>query len=183
MNKFLCILFAIVFLMCGCSSRSYEYGYEDGYEDGYDSGYEEGRAEGFSDGYSEAEIDLEDRFDDEWQDGYWDGYYDAENEFDDYFDEGYSDGYYSGATYTCLYFRDVDRAFQCAKNGTTWRAFIKGYDEYISDIYDTDGEESDLFWAFISVIISGDATAEEIALLSDTFGSDLFIRNGIDLNP
>jgi len=160
----------IALLLCGCSSRTYE----DGYEDGYRSGY------------SSAETELEYQIDEKWYDGYEfgydEGYYEAEKEFENNYDEGYDEGYYAGATYTCLYFGDIDRAFQCAQNGMVWNTFIDAYDEYISDIYATEEEKSSLFWAFVSVTLGNNATNEEITLLKDTFGSELFIRNGIDLN-
>ena len=167
----ICFALAIVLLLCGCSSRTYE----DGYEDGYRSGY------------SSAEAELEYKIDEEWYDGYEfgyeEGYYEAEKEYKNKYGEGHDDGYYEGSTYTCLFFGDIDRAFRCAKNGCAWRTFIAAYDEFISDIYETEDEESSLFWAFVSVIISEDANDEEIALLVETFGSELFVRNGINLNP
>ena len=48
----------IVFLLCGCTARTYE----DGYEEGYRSGY------------SSAKTELEYQIDEEWYDGYEFGY-------------------------------------------------------------------------------------------------------------
>ena len=183
----LAIVLSLVLAACSISSdynRGYSDGMEAGYEDGrldaisemeddYSSGYDDGYFDGYSDGYSDADMctgkgDSDDGYDIGYEDGY---------------EEGESDGYYSGATYACLFFGDVDRAFKCAANGSSWHTFIDAYDEYISDIYNDDSTRSDLFGAFVSVMISGDATQEERNLLADTFGEELFINNGITLFP
>lgn len=179
MKKIYAVLFAVIVLLCclavysGKSIRAvekekreayYENGYNVGYNDGYDAGYEEGRWEGYDDGYDE-------------------GYWDAENTYEDNYDNGYSDGYYAGGTYACLYYGDVDRAFQCAKNGCAWDTFIDAYDQYISDIFKDDDTKMALFWAFISATVGdGGVTKEEKELLISTFGEELFARNGISLN-
>lgn len=172
MKKLFCfIMIASILFISGCGYRTYE----DGYDDGYDAGYE--------DAESEMEYQIEEEWYSGYDIGYDDGYYDAEKELEDDYEEGYGDGYYAGATFASLFFGDIDRAFQCAQNGSAWRTFIDAYDEYIANIYDTDEMRSKLFWAFVSVMSSDDATGEEIELLIDTFGSDLFVRNGIELNP
>ena len=131
----------------------------------YDSGYEEGRLIG-------KEIGYENGYDEGYDEGYYVGY-----------DDGHSDGYYDGATYTCLFFGDVDRAFQTALNGSAWFTFIDAYDQYISNIYDDNTTRSELFWAIVSATLSEDgATKEEKELLISTFGKDLFTRNGITLD-
>lgn len=125
----------------------YERGWDDGYELGYYDGYEEGIKNG-GDG-------------DSYADGYNDGNY---------------DGYYSGATYTCLFFGDIERAFKCAKKGSAWYALIDGYDQYEYDIYDDDDKEtrSKLFWALVSYTSKDGATKEEYDLLYSAFLSDLY---------
>lgn len=145
--------------------------YIEGYDDGYSEGYDEGWSEGFDYGYNEAFIWAEDENSDN-NDGYEEGY-----------DDGYSEGYYAGATYTCLYFGDVDRAFQCANNGCVWYTFLDAYDQYVSNIFDDDETRSELFWAIISATLGDDVTKEEKELLISTFGEEMFIRNGLNFSP
>lgn len=140
--------------------EGYDEGYIWGYDEGYDKGYDWGHEEGYDDGYDE---------------GHYDGY-------DEGYSEGESNGYYDGATYTCLYFGDVDRAFSCASNGASWYTFVDAYDQYISNIYDDDETRSAIHWSLVSVVISGDATEEEIETVVSAFGEDLFTRNGIILH-
>lgn len=170
MKKF-CLILVIVFLLCGCSTGTYE----DGYEEGYRSGY------------STAEAELEYQIDEEWYDGYEfgyeEGYYEAEKEYESNYELGYDEGYYAGATYTCLYFGDVDRAFKSADNGCAWYAFVDSWDELVENIFDSDEERGEIVWSLISVMVSEDFTVEEAETLTETFGSELFIRNGINLHP
>lgn len=174
MTKLLCILLVICMIFLGLSvsmTKDYAQQITDlsdeldissgrSYDEGYEIGYEEG--------YSDANWELEDGYDVGYDEGY---------------DDGHSDGYYAGATYTCLYFKDVDRAFRCAQNGSAWDTFIDAYDEYIRNIYDDESTRSELFWAFVSLMVSEDPTEAEIELLTSTFGKDLFIRNGVSLTP
>lgn len=127
-----------------------------------------------------------------YDDGYFDGYFAAvdangmdtsDGDYDEGYADGNRDGYYEGATYTCLFFGDVDRAIRSAYKGSAWYTFIDAYDQYISNIYDDSETRSTLFWAFVSATISEDATDEEIDLLYSTFGKELFTRNDISLNP
>ena len=161
--KKLALLITILIVLFSFSSCTIE-GYHDGYEDGFEDGKETVR--------DQMEDDYEEWYDMGYDEGYTDGYADGE-----------SDGYYAGATYTCLFFGDVDRAFQCANNGCAWLTFISAYDQYIADIYSDEDTESALFWAFISLTVGEDATKEEIELLINTFGEDLFARNGISITP
>lgn len=126
--------------------------------DNYDIGYEAG----YDDGYFEAESEHED----DYQEGY---------------NEGYDEGYQDGATFTCLYFGDVDRALKSAYKGSSWGTFIDAYDEYISNIYDDRETRSKLFWSLVSVKSGDGLTTEERDLLISTFGEDLFTRNDIEL--
>lgn len=158
----LCLSLCICFSSCTSnariseSSNDYDRGYDDGYQLGYYTGYEDGTA-----------CDDESSDDDsDYQDGYNDGNY---------------DGYYAGATYTCLFFGDVDRALRSAYKGSAWETFIDAYDQYISDIYENSETKSTLFWAFVSVKSGDGLTAEERDLLISTFGEDLFIKNNIEL--
>ena len=176
MKKFATII-AILFLVLCSLSACGKGTYEDGYEDGYDAGYEVGCERGYDIGY-------DDGFDEGYNEGYDEGYYEGFDNNDGYevgYADGENDGYYAGATYTCLFFGDVDRAFQSANNGCAWHAFIDAYDQYISNIFDDDETRSELFWSLISVTLNGDATEEEIELLISTFGENLFIRNGVNL--
>ena len=155
----LCLCLCTVLLSgCGYSSKDFDEAWDDGYYAGYSSGYDEG----YEEGYREAES--------EYEDNYTEGYNDGNN-----------DGYYEGATYTCLFFGDVDRAFKSAYKGSAWKVFIYAYDQYITNIYDDDETSSKLFWAFVSVRSGNGLTAEEKELLIDTFGEGLFTRNGIEL--
>lgn len=153
---FLCLCFC--FSSCasaGVSSEpigEYERGWDDGYDLGYYDGYEDG---------TKSSSD---------EDSYEDGY-----------NDGNHDGYYAGATYTCLFFGDIDRAFQSAYKGSAWGTFIDAYDQYISNIYDNSETKSKLFWAFVSVKSGDGLTAEEEDLLISTFGEDFFSRNDINL--
>ena len=161
-------LFSAVLCLCICvclssctstddrsdSIGEYERGWDDGYNLGYYDGYEEGTKSGSD------------------EDKYKDGYNDGNN-----------DGYYAGATYTCLFYGDVDRAIRSAHKGSAWYTFIDAYDQYVSNIYDDSETRSELFWALVSATISKDATDEEIGLLYSTFGKELFTRNDISLNP
>lgn len=155
-------LFVVCLSGCGITQDDLDDEWEDGYWYGYESGYDAGFDEGFDEGYNEAELEYEDK--------YMEGY-----------NDGNSDGYYAGATYTCLFFGDVDRAVRSAYKGSAWGTFIDAYDQYISNIYDDDDTRSALFWAFVSVKSSNGMTAEERALLISTFGEDLFTRNGIKI--
>lgn len=136
---------------------SYGSGYEEGLSIGKEIGYENGYDEGYSVGH---------------EDGYGQGYSDGE-----------SDGYYSGATYTCLFYGDVDKAFKSAKNGAAWYTFVDAYDKYIANIYDDDEKRLNIIWALISATIGEDATADEIELLKASFDEELFSNNGIKLSP
>ena len=177
MKKLYAMIFVAIALLCclavytGKSIREterekkvtyYTDGYDKGYNDGYDTGYDEGHWKGYEFGYDE-------------------GYWEAEKAYEDNYTDGYNEGYYAGGTYTCLYFGDVDRAFQCAQNGCAWDVFLEAYDQYIADIFSDDDTESDLFWALISATVSNDLTKEEKELLVSTFGEELFTRNGISL--
>ena len=133
--------------------RTYDTGYEDGKSTGYGIGYDEGYEDGCDEGY---EI----------------GYSDGE-----------SDGYYSGAAYTCLFYGDIDRAFQSAVNGAAWYTFVDAYDQYISNIYDDDDTRLELIWTLVDAAYGLDVTEEEKELLISTFGEDLFNRNNINLSP
>ena len=152
---------------CGLSQDDLDEAWEDGHAYGYESGYYTGHEDGYDDGYD-------------------DGYFEAESEHEDDYAEGYNegnnDGYYDGATYACLFYGDVDRAFQFAYEGSAWRAFIYGYDQHISNIYDDDETESELFWSLVSIKSDDGLTAEERNLLISTFGKDLFLRNDIVFN-
>lgn len=168
MKRFFMFLFIFVLLYClsSCGDTSIykmekESEKEAVYQSGYDVGFEEGQWDGYDSGYDA---------------GHYDGY-------DKGYTDGYGDGYYAGATYTCLSIGDVNRAFKCAQNGCAWDTFIDAYDEYVANIYDTDDMRSSIFGAFISLVVSDDATSEEIELLINTFGSDLFLRNSIELSP
>lgn len=151
-------LFSLVLCLCLCmvllSGCSFSQNDSDtDWEDGYESGYENGHKDGFNEGYNEAELECEDKY-----------------------SEGYNNGYQAGATYTCLFFGDIERAFKCAKKGSAWYALIDAYDQYEYDIYDDDDKEtrSKLFWALVSYVSEDGATAEEYDLLICAFGSDLF---------
>ena len=153
-------LFSVVLCLCLCaclfscaspdggsaSIGEYERGWDDGYDLGYYDGYEEGSKHA-GDG-----------------DSYETGYNDGQN-----------DGYYAGATYTCLFFGDIERAFKCAKNGSAWYALIDAYDQYEYDIYDDDDKEtrSKLFWALVSYTSEDGVTKEEYNLLYSAFSTDL----------
>ena len=136
-----------------------------------------------TDGRSESVGEYERGWDDGYSLGYYDGYEEGTKcgSDEDSYDDGYNDGYYAGASYTCLFFGDVDRAFRSAYKGSAWHTFIDAYDQYISNIYDDDETRSELFWALVSVKSGGGLTAEEKDLLISTFGEDLFIRNDIVL--
>lgn len=125
----------------------------------YDAGYTEGFSVGYEAGYDE---------------GYTDAY-----------DEGYScgeaDGYYSGATYACLFYGDVDRAFKSAQNGGSWYTFVDVYDEYISDIYDDNETRIEIIWALIGAATGDQLSDEETELLITAFGQKIFVDNGISL--
>lgn len=126
-------------------------------------------------------IDQDDEYDRGWNDGYDLGYYDGYEEGtnsgseEDRYEEGYDDGYYAGATYTCMFFGDIERAFKCAKNGSAWYALIDAYDQYEYDIYDDGDKEtrSKLFWALVSYASEEGATKEEYNLLYSAFSTDL----------
>jgi hypothetical protein len=173
MRKLLLLFIALILTISLLSSCGDVETYDDGFEDGYDMGY------------SDALFEYEDDYARGYEDGYNDGFdrqdYDYESSYDDGYEAGHSDGYYDGATYTCLFFGDVDRAFQCANNGCSWFTFLDAYDQYISNIFDDDDTRSALFWSLISVTLGDDATKEEIDLLISTFGSNLFTRNGVEL--
>ena len=139
--------------------RTYDAGYEEGLSVGREHGYDEGFNDGYSDGYDEGRSE-----------GYDSGY-----------SNGEADGYYAGATYACLFYGDVDRAFQSAKNGAAWYTFVDAYDEHIANIYDDEDTRIDVIWALISVITSDNATERDIELLISTFGEEMFIDNGIEL--
>lgn len=153
--------------------KGYEHGERDGYYDGYDDGYDEGYDEGFFDGYDYG-----------YDDGSEDGVYtdNDETEYEIGYNDGFSDGYYDGATYTCLFFGDIDRAFRCAMNGDAWYTFVESYDEFVKDIYSNDDDRSKIVWSLISVVFEDDASDEEIKLVTSIFGRDLFIKNGISLD-
>lgn len=174
MKKVATLIIVFSIALCSLAACGVE-SYDDGYEDGYDDGYDEGWNEGFDDGYDECLSWDNYEGSDDYEGGYDAGYEDG-------YAEGEYSGYYAGATYTCLYFGDVDRAFQCANNGCTWYTFIDAYDQYVSNIFDDDDTRINLVWSLISVTLSEDADEEEIDLLISTFGEDLFIRNGINLH-
>ena len=151
-------LFPAVLCLCLCVGLLSSCGFtqddlDDEWEDGYESGHYAGFDEGFDEGYNEAELEYEDNYSD-----------------------GYNDGYYAGATYTCMYFGDIERAFKCAKNGSAWYTLIDAYDQYVYDIYDDDDKEtrSKLFWALVSYTSKDGATNEEYKLLYSAFASDLY---------
>lgn len=151
-------LISIILCLCLCTAllsgcRFSKNDSDSDWEDGYESGYENGHEDGFEEGYNEAELEFEDKY-----------------------SEGYNDGYYAGATYTCLYFGDIERAFKSAKNGSAWYALIDAYDQYEYDIYDDGDTEtrSKLFWALISYMSKRGATDEEYDLLFSAFGTDLY---------
>lgn len=160
-SALLCLCICVCLSSCtSADDRSdsigeYDRGWDDGYSLGYYDGYEEGAE------YSGDE--------DSYEDGYEEGY-------DNGYDDGHSDGYYAGATYTCLFFGDIERAFKCAKNGSSWYTLIDAYDQYEYDIYDDDDKEtrSKLFWALVSYTSEDGATKEEYKLLYSAFGSDLY---------
>ena len=131
--------------------------YDEGYEDGLSIGKEIGYDVGYNDGNDN---------------GYQTGYSDGE-----------SDGYYSGAVYTCLYYGDIDRAFQSATNGMAWFTFVDAYDQYISNIFDDKETRSTLVWSLVSASTGKNVTAAEKELLISTFGEGLFARNNINLSP
>lgn len=158
----LCLCLCACLSSCKSKQRDFASDYESDYDEGYRAGYDAGFDEGFDEGYNEAELEHED----DYQEGY---------------NSGNHDGYYAGATYTCLFFGDVDRAFRSAYKGSAWGTFIDAYDEYISNIYDDRETKSKLFWAFVSVKSGKGLTAEERDLLISTFGEDLFIRNDLEL--
>lgn len=161
----LAVFFVLVCCLSSCGKSDYAREQETKREAIYQSGYEDGRDEGRYDGY-------EDGYDEGYDEGYYVGY-----------DDGHSDGYYDGATYTCLSFGDVDRAFQTALNGSAWYSFVDAYDQYISNIYDDNDTRIELIWTLVSATLSEDgATKEEKELLISTFGKDLFTRNGIALD-
>lgn len=141
------------------SDFSYDLAYEDGFETGYEIGYDEG----FHDGAQENAAD----FSLQYSAGYEDGSY---------------DGYYEGATYTCLFFKDVDRAFQCSLNGGCWHTFVDAYNEYVSAIVKDDNHRIELTWALVSAASGKTISKEEKDLLITAFGNGLFQRNGINLN-
>ena len=165
-------LFAMCLCLCLCASLSscaFPGGvpdssseYERGWDDGYDLGYYDGYEEGHDEGRSEAELEYED----EYSVGY---------------NDGSNDGYYEGATYTCLFYGDVDRAFKSAYKGSAWGVFIYAYDQYIHNIYDDDETRSELFWALVSVKSGDGLTTEERSLLISTFGKELFEQNDIEI--
>ena len=159
---FLCLSLCACLSSCSTEYKTQISDYDTGYYEGYESGREDGFHEGYKEGYNEAELEYEDK--------YSDGYNDGSN-----------DGYYEGATYTCLFFGDVDRAFKSAYKGSSWGVFIYAYDQYISNIYDDDETKSELFWAFVSLKSGDGLTTKERDLLVSTFGEDLFSRNGIEL--
>lgn len=125
--------------------------------------YEEAYEKGYASGY---------------ESGYEDGCYEMESEYE----LGYDDGYYAGALYACMFFGDVDKAFKCAINGCAWDTFVSSYDKFIEDIFDNEDEESEIFWALISLMVSEDPTESDIELLTSKFGKDLFERNGVSLS-
>lgn len=129
----------------------------------YDSGYEEGISIGKEIGY---------------ENGYNDGYNTGS---DEWYDIGYEEGTCAGATYTCLFYGDVNRAFKSAQNGCAWFVFVDAYDEYISNIYDNDEKRSSLVWALVSADVGEKVTEDEVELLIKTFGAKIFSNNGISL--
>ena len=159
-------LFAVFLCLCLCAclsscaptdDMSESVGeYDRGWNDGYDLGYYEGYEDGTKSGGDEDRYEV--------------GYNDGNN-----------DGYYAGATYTCLFFGDVDRAFKSAYKGSAWGIFIDAYDQYISNIYDDRETKSKLFWALVSVKSGDVLTIEERDLLISTFGKELFTQNDIEL--
>lgn len=170
MKKYIILLLAAVTLLCFLTSCDIR-GYDDGYQNGYNDGYEIGWEKGFDEGYNEELLwSGSESYDEGYDSGYEDGYA-----------EGDASGYYAGATYTCLYYGDVDRAFQCAINGIVWHTFLDAYHEFISPIYDIDQTRSALFWALFSATSGSGVTDEEKNLLISTFGEDLFVRNGVTL--
>ena len=177
----------MLILLCSfsaCARKTNEATYKGDYYDGY--------ANGYSDGYSEAELEMEYLLDEKFSDGYDCGYDDGyeegsenRNDYDEGYEDGYDEGefggYYAGLTYACIFFGDVDRAFQSANTGAAWHTFLDAYDEHISNIFDDDETRSELFWSLISVTLGDDATEEEKELLISAFGKDLFTRNDINI--
>ena len=165
MRKVTALIIVLCFALCFLSSCS-AMTYDDRYDQSFWEGWDEGHNDGFEDGYDEG-------YDEGYEEGSDEGYYVG-------YADGECDGYYAGATYTCLFFGDVDRAFQSAINGCAWYSFVDAYDQYISDIYDDDNTRSELVWSLVSATLSEEgATKEEKELLISTFGKDLFTRNGI----
>ena len=152
LSVLLCMCLCTCLSACSTEYKSHVSDYDTGYYEGYESGHEDGFDEGFDEGYNEAEHEYEDKY-----------------------SEGYNDGYYAGATYTCMFFGDIERAFKCAKNGSAWYALIDAYDQYEYDIYDDDDKEtrSKLFWALVSYMSEDCATNEEYNLLFSAFSTDL----------
>lgn len=190
MKKIVCMVLSMLMVcaLCSCGyayteddlQESYDNGYNDGYDDGqddaweyaYDDGYDNGHFEGYDDGYDEG-----------YSEGYDDGNINGNDiGYTNGYSEGCENGYYAGATYTCMFYGDVDRAFQSACNGSAWYTFIDAYDQFISNIFDDDETESELFWALVSINSSDGMSEYEKNLLIDTFGKDLFVRNGIELS-
>lgn len=137
-------------------SKSYSEGYRDGEEDGYDSGYDTGYDEGYSEGLSEGEY------------------------------EGNQTGYTEGTVNSCLYYKDVNRAFRIALDTNAWFAFVEAYDLYISDII-PDNDPDKLYDILMSLILIDKGKTYELSqadkdLLIATFGKELFIENGLYLD-
>ena len=129
--------------------------YDNGYEDGYSDGEDDGYSYGYEDGYSEGE------------------------------DEGNQIGYTEGTVYSCLYYKDVTRAFRIALDTNAWFAFVEAYDLYISDIIPEDNPDK-LYDILMSLILIDKGKTYELSqadkdLLITTFGKELFTENGIYL--
>ena len=173
---FTCLLCSCLLLFlssCGADHNEYPVysDYEEGYDLGKSVGFKRGYESGYDEGYSAGCNDSEGLAIDSYTDGYREGYSD-----------GNMDGYYAGATYTCIFFKDIDRAFQVAITEYSWDAFIDAYDEYVYDIYKSSEERSELFWALMSASDDSGFTEDERDLLILKFGENLFVKNGVDIH-
>lgn len=159
----------VLIILCSlyaCGNKAYEDGYEDGY----------------SDGKSVMQDLIEEKTINSYDDGYYFGFEEGHEEgYEEGYEEGNYDGYYTGATYTCLYFGDIDKAFRSALNGGAWYTFVESYDTFIEDIYSTDEELIEIVWSLVSVVNGTDVSEDEISLVTSVFGRDLFINNGVSL--
>lgn len=189
LNIFMLLFFTI--LLSSCDSSAYDDGFDKGYLIGYDEGYTYGYDEGLERGYNNGQdYGYNNGYDEGFNDGFNEGEMYAKEdlkEYEDLFDEGYVtgyndgevEGYQSGEIYTCLFFGDINRAFQAANKGSSWVAFVDAYNEYITPIYHDNETRYALHSALSSISVSNDISTEQKELLIDTFGLKLFTDNGI----